>query len=336
MDPSELPVPATEGEARNASTRDLGWLTPRLRLLIALLGLVLGTSFLGPWWWFGDLLAEFRLQFLIVAGLLTLGAAILRAWPELGLALGIALLDLVGSRPAGPAPARAAADAPGLRLVQFNALKGSAADGPFRDWIAQVEPDLLFVQEVDAARVEALADVPGFRTLAADYREDNFGLVVLVRHELAEQVEVKVRRIQGLPSLEVGLRHGDLELRILSTHTLPPAGRAMAEARNRHLAEAGAWAEAVRARGEVPIIIGDLNATPWAHAFRTLVREHELVDSRRGHGIQSSWPAPLGPVGIPIDHCLHDARLVSVRREVGPHLGSDHRPIVVDLAAAAK
>jgi endonuclease/exonuclease/phosphatase (EEP) superfamily protein YafD len=35
---------------------------------------------------------------------------------------------------------------------------------------------------------------------------------------------------------------------------------------------------------------------------------------------------------VPIDHLLHSEALVAYDRQLGPELGSDHLPLVVDLA----
>lgn len=82
------------------------------------------------------------------------------------------------------------------------------------------------------------------------------------------------------------------------------------------------------------IVLGDLNATPWSHAFRALLEDGELVSSQRGHGIQGSWRREPWPLSLPIDHCLHAPSLVTLERHLGPFLGSDHRPLHVALAPA--
>jgi len=34
---------------------------------------------------------------------------------------------------------------------------------------------------------------------------------------------------------------------------------------------------------------------------------------------------------IPIDHCLHSREVRIVRKQIGPDVGSDHYPVVVDF-----
>jgi endonuclease/exonuclease/phosphatase (EEP) superfamily protein YafD len=88
------------------------------------------------------------------------------------------------------------------------------------------------------------------------------------------------------------------------------------------------------------IVAGDFNLTPWSFALRRIDRRFGL--ERRDRAVPT-WPSqrPLGralvplPAILPIDHVYAGAgwRTVAVRR--GPRLGSDHYPLVVDLALAA-
>jgi hypothetical protein len=81
------------------------------------------------------------------------------------------------------------------------------------------------------------------------------------------------------------------------------------------------------------VVVGDLNITPWSHAFRSLERAG-LRNSQRGFGLQATWPAGYGPFMVPIDHALHSRDLTVTHREVGPAHGSSHRSVLVELAPA--
>jgi endonuclease/exonuclease/phosphatase (EEP) superfamily protein YafD len=61
-----------------------------------------------------------------------------------------------------------------------------------------------------------------------------------------------------------------------------------------------------------------------------------LRDTRAGFGIQASWPTQIPPLGIPLDHCLVSPELVVLDRRLGPAVGSDHRPVILELARAGK
>ena len=80
------------------------------------------------------------------------------------------------------------------------------------------------------------------------------------------------------------------------------------------------------------MLIGDLNITSWSPVFWELLRKGGLTDSRQGFGIQPTWPVWLPVLLIPIDHILVSEKIVIHSREVGPNIGSDHYPVVVDFS----
>jgi endonuclease/exonuclease/phosphatase (EEP) superfamily protein YafD len=90
-------------------------------------------------------------------------------------------------------------------------------------------------------------------------------------------------------------------------------------------------AQAARERYGPTLVLGDLNVTPWSPHFRALLREGRLADSARGFGWQASWPAYSLPLRIAIDHCLVSAEFTVLRRRLGPHVGSDHLPVFVEV-----
>jgi endonuclease/exonuclease/phosphatase (EEP) superfamily protein YafD len=79
------------------------------------------------------------------------------------------------------------------------------------------------------------------------------------------------------------------------------------------------------------IVMGDLNATPWSQPFRRLVARSGLCDSRAGFGIAASYPADSTVLRIPIDHVLITCSIGVADRRVERDIGSDHRPVIVDL-----
>jgi endonuclease/exonuclease/phosphatase (EEP) superfamily protein YafD len=92
-------------------------------------------------------------------------------------------------------------------------------------------------------------------------------------------------------------------------------------------------AVATRLAGEAAngrlVLAGDLNLTPWSPRFARLLTETGLDDSGLRRGLAPTW---LWPFGLAIDHVLVGAGLVALDNHLGPELGSDHRPVIVDLA----
>ena len=82
------------------------------------------------------------------------------------------------------------------------------------------------------------------------------------------------------------------------------------------------------------ILMGDLNTSPWSHCFGRLLSRAKLVDSSRGRGVEATWPTNLIWLRIPIDFCLVSEGIAVKDKQVGTDIGSDHFPLIVDVALA--
>lgn len=76
------------------------------------------------------------------------------------------------------------------------------------------------------------------------------------------------------------------------------------------------------------LLLGDLNAVPTSAAFKRLLAATGLRPGNRN--FTASWPSPLGPFGISIDHILVSEN-IAVKTVYGPSLGSDHRALVSSI-----
>lgn len=307
----------------------------------AALTLLLGTwlfslaGHLGRLDWRLDLASHFRPHYALAAALALLACAALRRRRAAALAAALLLLELAQLAPywfASPGQA----GAPAVRLAHFNVLTENPRKAEVTAWLADAGADLVLVEEVDPAWAAALAGVPGHALALAAPRADNFGLALLVRQDASDMVVQTwlEELVPGIPAVAAELAVDGRRLAVLGVHTLPPVSAAYAARRDAQLAAAADWARRQREAGRLPVILGDLNATPWSAPLRRLVADADLVDSQRGFGLQASWPAgPLWPQ-LALDHCLHDPALVTTARALGPALGSDHLPLRVDLAWA--
>jgi len=57
-----------------------------------------------------------------------------------------------------------------------------------------------------------------------------------------------------------------------------------------------------------------------------------LKDGRSGFGIHPTWPAQFSLMGIPIDHLLISPELSVHHFTTGPHVGSDHLPVLFSFS----
>lgn len=83
------------------------------------------------------------------------------------------------------------------------------------------------------------------------------------------------------------------------------------------------------------ILAGDFNASPWSVQMRNL---GQTIDASRASAFAPTWPSgwrlALGldaPPFLAIDHVYAGCRWAFSAVTVGPHVGSDHRPLVAHL-----
>jgi endonuclease/exonuclease/phosphatase (EEP) superfamily protein YafD len=62
------------------------------------------------------------------------------------------------------------------------------------------------------------------------------------------------------------------------------------------------------------------------------VDESGLRDVMQGRGWRPTWLAGFWPLALRIDHVLASPGLCVEQAEVGPDVGSDHRPVFARLA----
>jgi endonuclease/exonuclease/phosphatase (EEP) superfamily protein YafD len=298
-----------------------GWRALPLALTI-FVGLATLVAFAGELWWVLDLLAHFRVQYLVVLVLLVGLALALRQRRTGLLAAALALVDLAALAPSCPG---AASEAPvALSILSANVNAANDDHERLLEVIAARAPDVVVVLEVSPAwaRVleERLVDYPHREVRA---RGDNFGIALLSRVPLRAALET-IGPSGWPPSIVATLGDGTT---LIATHPPPPSSAEGAARRDVQLA---AIAERVRGRDAPVIVVGDLNTTPWAPSFAALT-EAGLSDTRVGLLVAPTWPTSFLPLGVPIDHCLAIGWR-GVRHETLADIGSDHYPILVALA----
>lgn len=289
------------------------------------LAVVSVAAFFGDLDWRLDLVANGRVQLWWVGGALTLLALPTRSAVAIISAAAVALVNLAVVAPLYLPPAGDPAGAP-IRILSFNLLSTNERYDDVVAHIRETEPDVVFLHEGTALWEEALAGffLPDYEIVSGRTEELIFGTIALVPP--GTSVESLGFRSTEPRALEVRLPN----LTIVAAHPLPPVSEREARRRNAAMA---VYAERTQAVDGPVVVVGDLNATPWSTAFRDLARTADLANSQRGFGVAPTWE--VGRFwAVPIDHLLHSDDLVTVDREVGPDLGSDHRPLLVEVAPA--
>ncbi len=298
---------------------------------LALAGISLA-AFGGQWVWWLDVLANFRAQY--VVALAVLGLVIMMSrWRKSGyIVLGVALVNLIVVLPLYiGSPAEASIDSESIRVMSFNLLSTNENYSEVIDYIETVDPDLVLLHEAsrpwEVAMESAGLDYEILRPRSDDLI---FGTLVLARG--TDLTAVSHGFAAGNPravALDLTPPGWTTPLAVLGTHPLAPTDQDRADLRDAQLAFAGTWASDQTAPF---IVVGDFNSTPWSWPFRRLMSSADLNNSQIGFGLQPSFPTTSSLLlRVPIDHLLYSEGLEVTGRQLGPALGSDHFPLIVDL-----
>ena len=334
MTPSQSPHSnrALKSRSRAPTNLSIRGLLDALGLLLGLLSVaaLLGRLFwwLAPWWL--DLVSHFVVQYAVVLVAMAFGCLVIGAPRKAMLLAACSLPNLTAILPHATFdnPALDQAQAV-LRLVFINVHTENARSDQVIALVDTEKPDIVVLTEVDARWMEELKPLSaGYPHRIEAPQEDNFGIALWSRIPVARG-EVVWFGEAGVPSIEADFLHRDRLITLIGTHPVPPVGPAESRLRDRQLA-------AISARTillERPVVVmGDLNTTPWAPSYRRFCSGGRVKDTFGARGLQATWPASLRILGIPLDHCLVSAEFRLVDRRLGPTVGSDHRPLIVDLA----
>ncbi|RME06180.1 MAG: endonuclease/exonuclease/phosphatase family protein [Anaerolineae bacterium] len=291
---------------------------------LAALGLVALTiaGFAGKLWWILDLFSHFRVQYLV--GLL--GMLLVFGWGKrrgASLVGAAALINLLLIAPLHLPPAQPETSSAVYTLWYANVHTENALHTPTRKQIEHYSPDIVALVEPDQRWLDDLhlSDLYPYRVEIP--RPDNFGLALYSRWPIANW-EVRDFTGLGLPTLVARLESPGGPLRLVLTHTMPPKGKYAAQLRDAHMTRLAAY---IAEQDGAVMLVGDLNATSWTPYFRGWLRASGLRDSRRGFGVQATWPAAFWPLRVPIDHILISPQIAVRQRAVGADIGSDHLPL---------
>jgi len=213
-----------------------------------------------------------------------------------------------------------------ITILLANVYTNNQNYGLFSSYIKEVNPDIISLLEIDSRWVEHLKLFEDDYYVLKEPRPDNFGIALYSRFPFSSG-EIIPSGPLDVPTINCTVTVEGKEIRIIATHPMPPRNKAHMEFRDEHLMEI---ANTIRGQEDV-ILLGDLNLTPWAHTFHKILEISSLKDTRKGFGLQPTWPTYNSLFLIPIDHCLVDKDFVVLNRETGPYTGSDHYPVVIKL-----
>lgn len=217
-----------------------------------------------------------------------------------------------------------------VRLLILNVLQSNRrADLTLRA-VKEADADLVCLVETDAwweSRMREMEqDYPWFQKCPLS---NTYGMLLYSRLRL-EEVRTRFVVRPEIPSMRatVTLRSGDRFV-LYTVHPRPPLPDSPTYGRDAELVLLGREID----RERLPaIVMGDLNDVAWSYTTDLFQQVSHTLDPRIGRGMFNTFHARYPFARYPLDHVFHtrDFQLVGMRR-LG-YTGSDHFPVVVELA----
>jgi endonuclease/exonuclease/phosphatase (EEP) superfamily protein YafD len=311
---------------RTASVRAFRWLVVGV---VALVGAATLVGLLDRYLWVFELADVFRAQYVVVLVAAALAALGLRRLRLAAVAAALAAINVavLGMPFAEAATAASPGSKASLRLVVANVEVGNTDFAAVERLVAETKPDLLGVIELTPDMWEHLGrTLPRYRVRVLAVRNDAYGIGVVSRVPLLSARVVRLPAGAGPPTVVARVRVAGNAVTLVVTHVRTPFAGSI------HVRQLRALATARSMWGERVAICGDFNTPPWSGPLRDFASDAGLRDLY-GHGAWRaySWPTWNWALRLPLDDCFLGNGLV-VRHHEGPEVGSDHFPLVVDLA----
>ena len=293
-------------------------------------GLLSLTGFLGAYAYLLNLTSHFRVQYAFVLLGCSLLLWSLKKRKSSLIALSLAILNMSEILPLYQKPeASTSSGGAQFSLFQLNVLTDNQQFDQVRDEINRLDPDVVVMEEVTPEWYRALAPVrERYPYVVETLDRTSLGVMIMSRLPL-EETELIDFNDGRLPSLVTELQAEGKPITLIATHPLSPRNKTKFRLRNKQLY---AIARAFHERNDPLIMVGDLNITSFSPVFKKFIEQIDLYDSRKGFGVQPSWPGHTWLIArITLDHCLLSDDLQVKQRKLGNYVGSDHLPVYVEI-----
>jgi len=227
---------------------------------------------------------------------------------------------------------RPPADSPTVRLFDANISDANTDPTGLARQIEASHPDIVTLEEVTQGNMEALRvthvlDRFPWRFIATGLGPSGIGVWSALPTDGLE-----LWRADDHPEIRGWVTIASTRVRLYVFHDDAPVGDGGPGLWKHQLSD---LRRALAVESRPLIVAGDFNATSYngeLHSILHLGLRDGAIE--RGQGWRMTWPAnrALTPPVVRFDHVLVSAGIVVIGYRVGRGAGSDHRPIVADLA----
>jgi endonuclease/exonuclease/phosphatase (EEP) superfamily protein YafD len=305
-------------------------------------------GFLGRFWWGFDMVCHFRIQYFWILVFSAIVLSFGRKWITCTLITIFALINAATFITYITIFKPIYIDSPKIRAVSINLDFKNSSYEKVVSFITQSQPQIIILEDLsegweDGLR-ETLAQFPYFIRLkyaeAYPVEEDFMEPFrdIFKKHKASVGLFSKLPfestmlgQFETYPSPYVmaQLKFNGIPFTLFGAHLMIPAGSILSKVRNKQIT---VLTQKIQSINQPIVLLGDLNITPWSTFFINFIQKTGLKETRKEFGISPTWPTGYASMRIPIDHSLTSERIIVHSFRLGPNVGSDHFPIILDFS----
>ena len=314
-------IPAERRNRLHRILTRIAWIAWGFGMIVTALG------FTAAWIPACDLINEARPLNALAAVVLLIIAATLREQPLIRPTVSLALLQvglllLPWARAADNAPNAP----PALRLVTFDLGTDNSRFDDIADFILGAHADIVLLQQVSCSAAERL--IPKLRPAFANAlvaATSCAGQALMSKRPWIAGGEVTTKTSQPL-MVWARQQWGNHVFTLTGVHLSGPL------APNEQAGDIERLQAHIASQGSAHIVAGDFNLTPFAWKFAQLQNVGLGQFATYLATYAPTWPAPWPRPVLMTDNVLSTEGIARVSVTIGPPLGSDHRPLIADIA----
>lgn len=219
---------------------------------------------------------------------------------------------------------------PTARIISVNLKQSNRNYRRIVELTRRYKPDIAIFMETDTGWTKALEEVSSeFRECISHPLANTYGMVLYSKMPLSRKA-VRFLTNPEVPSIDCVVdMPGNARIRLVAIHPEPPVISRDSIGRD---AEIAAVAKLIRGESRPVVVTGDLNDVAWSRTTRRFLRVSGLRDPREGRGQYNSFHADFFFLRWPLDHLFVSEEFQIIRMQRLHHIGSDHFPMLYDVA----
>ena len=220
---------------------------------------------------------------------------------------------------------------PCFKMITSNVLMTNRNSTTLLSLIQFHQPDIVIALESDQWWQDRLDTLESYTYRIACPLDNLYGMHVYSRLPLSN-TRINYLVEDDKPSMSATVKVGsgvDVQLHVV--HPAPPAPGENDESTERDV-ELLLLAKAVAGSNEHIVVAGDLNDVAWSATTRLFRQLSGMLDPRVGRGLFNTFSADHWYARWPLDHVFVSRHLKVVDIQRLPNIGSDHFPLMVELA----